>query len=421
MTVTPLRHQAQLALLPFERPDISHHFLVGGYSSGKSFSDVLLATALAKRYWRYPVHIGIGSNTITMLKKTIIQDLEKVWIESGSRYKYNRSDNTIKIGNMTFTMIATGRPEDIYGYNFSAFISDELDELEQTKAIDADKAIQERTRVPFPDGLMPFTAYSTTAQGYRGTYQIIEELREKNTKFSLIRANTKDNVHNAPGYYDNLYKLYNENERMAYLEGRFVNLTAGRVYPEYDEARHMVNDFPVEPMETIHVGQDLNRGFSKATAWVKRGSALYCVKEFSFEHIGSAPKELRNAFPTNRILWYPDASGKEIMAGYTAEVREQGIEVRFASVNPGILDRIFVFNKLFSTGRCYMARSLKQLPMALKTRQFDKNGNPEKGSGEKATDHVCDCAEYAVARIVASDVDFFDLYSATRTYQKGGD
>ncbi len=418
--IVPLRHQTQLAYLPFERPDIRHHFLIGGYSSGKSFSDVLLAIGIAKRYWQYPVNIGIGSSTITMLKKSVIQDFEKVLIETGSTYKFNRGENQIRIGKCTFTLVATGQPENIYAYNFNAFLCDELDELEQSKALDTHKAIQERVRVPFPDGRQPFTAYTTTAQGYRGTYQIIEDLKESNTKYTHIRANTKDNPHNAPGYYENLYKLYTPNERMAYLEGRFVNLTAGRVYPEYDESRHMVDDFQIEPMETVHVGQDLNRGFSKATAWVKRDKKLYCIKEFSFDHIGNAPKALRNAFPTNRIVWYPDASGKEIMAGYTAEIREQAIEIRFAAVNPNIIDRIFIVNKLFGTDRAYIVRSLRQLPMALKTRQFDKNGDPEKGQGEKATDHIADCSEYALARIVASDPDFFDLYKATRTYQKEG-
>ena len=62
------------------------------------------------------------------------------------------------------------------------------------------------------------------------------------------------------------------------------------------------------------------------TAYVKRDDTLYVVNEWSFTNIGHAPKIMRRAYPENESLWYPDVSGKEIMAGYKEEIREHEIE-----------------------------------------------------------------------------------------------
>ena len=79
---------------------------------------------------------------------------------------------------MEFVILSTDQPQLIYGYNFSIFLGDEFDELTQEKAQAAFIAIQERTRTPLPaTKTLPargaFSAFLTTAQGYRGTYQIL--------------------------------------------------------------------------------------------------------------------------------------------------------------------------------------------------------------------------------------------------------
>ncbi len=348
----------------------------------------------------------------------MIQDFEKQLISSGSKYRFNRQDNIITVGNIQFILIALDQPQMLYGHNFNIFLTDELDELKQDVSIAANIAINERTRIDLPDGRKAFRTYTTTSQGLRGTYQITEEMRARNLKFALVRASTRNNTSLSMDYVKRLYALYDENERLAFLEGHFVNLTTGRVYPSFNDQTCIVDDLEIIEGETVYIGQDLNAGFSKAVAMVKRNKQLIAVQNFSFKEIGDAPRILRSTFPTNTIKWFPDASGKEIMKGYLDEMRFFKIELWIATHNPSILDRIFILNKMFKTDRLKVCKSCKDLIMSMKVRQFDENGNPEKGKGEKATDHIADSAEYCTYRIVSTDHDFRDLYELSNSYRQ---
>jgi hypothetical protein len=86
--------------------------------------------------------------------------------------------------------------------------------------------------------------------------------------------------------------------------------------------------------------------------------------------------------------------------------------------NPPINERIFFKNKLFKLRQFKLFRSLREYPMALKTRQFDQSGMPEKGKGEKATDHICDSGEYVIFRLVSMQPEFRGLFSLSRTQNR---
>lgn len=413
--IRPFIHQQQILTAPHLMPDYDFFILAGGYGCGKSFSIVLCVLDIVKTYNGQEVSVGIGSTTITLIKKTIWKDLEAILKRSHSHYEFNKSENILRIGTITFFLIATENPGDIYAFNVNIFLCDEIDELNQQKVLEANKAIRERTRLMLPDGRIPYIMYFTTTQGYRGLYNVVQELKRTNQKYCLIRGLTKNNTSLAPSYYKSLYALYDENERLAYLEGRFVNLRAGRVYPDYDEDRCRTQDIEVTPSDTIYVGQDLNSGFSKAVALVKRGKQLHVVKAWSFQDIGQAPAIMRATFPQNEILWFPDCSGKEVLRGYREEIIQHGIQCRIGSANPRIIDRVFYVNKLFRMGLLFINQTdTRILTEALKTRQYADNGQPEKGKGESAPDHICDGLEYVIYRIVRSDADYLNLKELSR-------
>lgn len=416
--IVPFRGQRQMLALPWEKPEIQSFSLVAGYGFGKSTTQDMILSDLAERYWKYDVRVALFSNTISLLKKTVVADFERWLIQSGSKYRYDRSQNIITIGKMTFMLLASGRPEDIYGPNVHVSLSDEMDELEQTKCIEAHRAIQERTRVTLPDGHPPFCIFTTTAQGFKGTYQIIEKYKEDGTPYALVRGKTSDNTSLDPNYVKRLQDNYNENERLAFLEGHFVNLTSGRVYPSFDPSVHEVAPFEVYRDETIHIGQDLNQGFSKALAFIIRNRNLYAIKEWSFDDIGKAPQAFRSSFPNNPILWYPDNSGKPILGGYVEHADAFRVQIVWTGRNPAILDRTFAVNLTFRMSRLFVFKNLKQWPMALKTRGYDKNGIAEKGHGPTSPDHICDAGEYAIFWILANQEEFMDIYELTPAARK---
>jgi hypothetical protein len=406
----PLAHQEKIVVAPQVYRDIGDFFLIAGYGSGKTWALVWLVLTIASMY-EEPVTVGLFGPTITFMEKNLLNEVFVFCHQNSIQYRYNSQKSVLLLGNAIFYIIATSLPKLIYGYTLQIGISDEHDELPQEIAVEAYKAIKERCRKPLPDGRAPYAVFATTAQGYKGMYTIVEDLRKKKRPFYLLRAKTKDNTHNDPSYVENLYAIYNENERRAYLEGEFVNLTTGRVYAQYEPAKVDLQEaIKIEPNETIHIGQDLNSGFSKGTAYVVRSGKAYAVKTFSFPVIGDAPRIIRAAFPVNRILWYPDASGKEIMQGYVSEIRSQNIELRMGTINPPIIERIFFVNKLMELGRLLISPDCEDLKMALKVRQFDNTGKPEKGKGEAAPDHICDSNEYVIWRLVSSLPEFFDLF-----------
>jgi hypothetical protein len=371
---------------------------------------------LSKRYQGQDVTIALCSTTITLLNKTVILELAKLLKKTGSLFDYNQKDNIITIGTVRFLLIATGQPTDIYGPNVNITLCDEIDELPEQKAIEAHKALSERTRITLPDGRKPFIMYFSTVHGYRGLYKVVQELKESRLPNVLVRGLTKNNTSLDPDYVKRLYAIYDEQERLAYLEGRFVNLQSGRVYGNYDEETCKCAPFEITPEMTVYVGQDLNSGFSKGTAVVKKDKTLYIVRGWSFKEIGGAPALMRQSFPKNQILWFPDCSGKEILKGYKEEIVSNGIECRIGSSNPRILDTVFYVNKLFKMGRLkvFDCRETAEVSEALKVQAYNDMGQPEKGKGEKDPDHFTDSVRYVIYRIVRSDPDFLNLKELSR-------
>ena len=414
--IRPFIHQRQIVSAPFAFPDVSYFELCGGYGCGKSFSIVLMIIVLAKRYQGWDIQIALSSTTITLLNKTVILDLQKFFKKTGSGFNYNQKDNILTIGTVRFLLIASGQPTDIYGPNVHITLCDEVDELPETKAIEAHKALSERTRLTLPDGRKPFIMYFSTVHGYRGLYKIVQELKSSKLPNVLVRGLTKNNTSLDPQYVKNLYAIYDEQERLAYLEGRFVNLQSGRVYGNYDEETCKCAPFPITPDMTVMTGQDLNSGFSKAAAVVKKDKKLYITYGWSFKEVGGAPAIMRHTYPQNEILWFPDCSGKEILKGYRQEIIDNGIQCRIGSSNPKILDRVFYINKLFKMGllKVFDCKETSELSEALKVRAYNDLGQPEKGKGEKSPDHFCDALEYVIYRIVRSDPDFMDLKELSR-------
>ena len=416
LNIRPFMHQNQIVSAPQAFPDFDWFILAGGYGCGKSFSIVLCILDIVRRYNGHDVSVGIGSITITLAQKTIYKDLEAILKRSHSQYRYNAKDNILTIGTVKFFFIAIEQPGNIYAYNLNIFLCDEIDELSQQKVLEANKAIRERTRLTLPGGRIPYIMYFTTVQGYRGLYNVVQTLKKAGQKYVLVRGETRFNTTLSPSYVKSLYAIYDENERMAFLEGRFVNLRAGRVYPDFDEEKCICKPFEIKSSDIIYIGQDLNSGFSKAAAVVKKDKKLYIIHGWSFKEIGTAPAIIRNTFIQNEILWFPDCSGKEVLKGYRQEIIDCGIQCRIGSANPRIIDRVFYVNKLFRLGllKVFDTKETEIIREALKTRQYAENGQPEKGKGEDAPDHICDALEYVIYRLVRSDSDFMNLKELSR-------
>lgn len=402
-----LRHQEASINSIRMHPEIPFVFLIGGFGCGKSFTDVQLCLFLYHAYKnsKEPITIGILGVTIKLLKQTVIADLERAFDAGNISYRDNSQAGTITVGQVTFVYLAMQNPDDIYAFNFHCAICDEIDEVPSERVQKIVTAIQERCRVVMPAGRDmpsrdPFIFFSTTAQGLGGTYQLIEYFKEKNLPYIKIRGRTQDNTNLAQSQLKLLRGLYTEDEARAYLDGEFVNLSTGRVYPEYDARIHVYMPFKVKPTDTIYVGQDFNAGYNAAVEMVERNGKIYVVNIHHWDYVGDAARRLRELYPTNKIIMIPDANGKEIMSGFVEEFEQYNVEIHWNNINPSILERITGINKAFRFGNLFIFQGLKKLEMGLETRDFDDTGKPRKGKGPDALDHHCDAFEYGFWHII---------------------
>ena len=359
----------------------------------------------AYKHSKIPITIGILGVTIKLLKQTVIADLERAFDAGNITYRDNSQAGTITVGQVTFVYLAMQNPDDIYAFNFHCAICDEIDEVPSERVQKIVTAIQERCRVVMPAGKDmpsrdPFIFFSTTAQGLGGTYQLIEYLKEKKLPYIKIRGRTQDNTNLAPSQLKLLRGLYTEEEAKAYLDGEFVNLSTGRVYPEFNAKQHVYMPFSIKPDEVIYVGQDFNAGYNAAVEMIERNGKIYIVNTHHWGYVGDAARRLRELHPTNRIIMIPDANGKEIMSGFVEEFEKYNVEICWNNINPSILERITALNKAFRFGNLFVFDGLKKLQMGFETRDFDDNGKPRKGKGPNALDHENDACEYGFWHII---------------------
>ena len=296
-------------------------------------------------------------------------------------------------------------PDDIYAFNFNCAICDEIDEVPSERVKKIVTAIQERCRVGLPAGKdmparEPFIFFSTTAQGLGGTYQLIEYFKKQKLPYAKIRGRTQDNTNLAQSQIKLLRGLYTEDEARAYLDGEFVNLSTGRVYPEFNASKHKYMSFPVKEDEIIYVGQDFNAGYNAAVEMIERNSKIYVINSHHWNYVGDGARQLRELYPKNRIVLIPDANGKEIMSGFVEEFEHYGIDIHWNNINPSILERVTGVNKAFRFSQLYISENQDKLLLGLETRDFDDMGKPRKGKGPDALDHHCDATEYAFWHII---------------------
>ena len=434
---TCLKHQSASINMIRMHPEVPYVFLIGGFGAGKSMTDVMLCLFLYSCYVHSPtpITIGILGVTIKLLKQTVIADLERAFDAAGIPYRDNSQAGTLTVGQITFVYLAMQNPDDIYAFNFHAAICDEIDEVPADRVKKIVTAIQERCRAMIPasmNGKMParepFIFFSTTAQGLGGTYLLTEEFRKNGVPYSVIRARTADNPYLAPGQLKLLRMLYTEDEARAFLDGEFVNLSQGRVYPEFDPSKHVYMSFPLRSGtvevdgeghrhysgETIYVGQDFNAGYNAAVMLIERGGTIYAINAEHWDYVGDAARRLRDLYPTHRIIMIPDANGKEIMSGFVEEFDTYDIEIWWNNVNPSVLERITGVNKGFRFNQLKIFQQLDKLQMCLQTRDFDDVGKPRKGKGPNALDHWGDAFEYGYWHIIHQIMGYDRILEAIR-------
>jgi hypothetical protein len=387
--------------------------LVTGYGGGKTFSGMLWLLDLCQLYPRIPNFYG--APTYGLIRDIFYPQCEEYFTDQGIGYQINKSTNTVFIeGAAPIICRPLEEPEKLVGFQVGSALLDEFDIMKRTTALKVWQKVIARCRKRYPknehivnvDGT-PYNprnrvAITTTPEGYRATYDLFYANPKPN--YRLIQGSTYENAQYLPDdYIEGLLSTYPENLVDAYINGQFVNLTSGSVYPRFDRMKNG-SDATVDGNEPILVGTDFNVLYGAAVIHVLRDGYPVAVDEIhnSFD-TDETIAALIDKYPANPITVYPDATGDTRTSANTTmsdirKLKEAKFRVKKPSQNPNIKDRVAAMNALILNGkgqRRYKVNAAKcpNLVASLEQQTYNDAGQPDKDGG---LDHIVDAAGYFV-------------------------
>ena len=385
---------------------------VGGFGSGKTWT---ISSALcAHAYEHQGVAAGYFAPTYGHIRDIFYPTIDEVADQWGltASIKQGVHEVTLRRGRRVLTTIicrSMDKPSDIVGFKIGKAAIDELDILAKPKAEMAWRKIIARLRV-VKAGLQNGVDVATTPEGFRFTYdQFVKQVRDKpelSSLYGIVNASTYDNGRNLPDdYISSLRASYPPQLIRAYLDGEFVNLASGAVYPDFSRTLNHTNE-QIQPGEALHVGMDFNVMNMTAIVSVIRDGRPLTLAELTKVRDTPAMAKLLNArYAGHAMTIYPDASGQNTSSKDASEsdlsiLRTAGLNIMVNNVNPAVRDRVnavsaMILNAegdrrwLVNTDNCpTLTECMEQQP-------YDTNGEPDKKSG---MDHAPDAAGYFLAK-----------------------
>lgn len=366
---------------------------VGGFGSGKTAAAMTRAMRLKIQCRQHDIAYYLP--TYPLIEDIAYQRFPELCERKGWAYKLNRQSGVLEFpgaGRIIFRNME--QPHRIVGYEVAHSLVDEIDIMATDKARDAWNKIIARNRQTC--GMPNTVGVATTPEGFKFVY----ERWKKNPVdgYELIQAKTSENAHNLPpDFITTLRDTYPSNLLQAYLEGEFVNLTSGSVYPHFDRALNATT-VTENPSEPLHIGMDFNVGKMFAAVHVLRDGKPHAIDELS--HLLDTPAmiaAIKQRYVGHSILVYPDASGNNRKSNNASEsdialLRQARFTVCAPTANPPVKDRVMALGQLIAR-RDYLV-NVDRCPLlveALEKQAYDKNGEPDK-SGD--LDHPPDAAGY---------------------------
>ncbi len=394
MSLTPTQKAFATSREPFPA-------FVGGFGSGKTAAAIARAMALKTHFKQCDIAYYLP--TYPLVEDIAFRRFPDLCERKGWAYRLNKASSFIEFPNAGRIVFRTmERPERIVGYEVAHSVLDELDTLPTEKAREVWNKVIARNRQKMPGGFPNTVAVATTPEGFRFVWE--RWVKNMAPGYELFRAKTMDNAANLPdGYIENLRNSYPTALLSAYLDGEFVNLTAGSVYPEFDRALNATNE-TVQPGDTLHIGMDFNVAKGAAVVHVLRGDDPHAVDEYTGVFDTPSMIELiKRDYGKHQIMIYPDASGKSRKSQNASEsdialLKAAGFRVCVNPANPAVKDRVLSANAMIHKDgkRRYRVnpQTCPHLVESLEKQAYDKNGEPDKSAG---FDHIIDAATYMLA------------------------
>lgn len=368
---------------------------VGGYGSGKT--EALIVRSLIGKLQSPEVNRAFYEPTYDLMRMIAWPRFEELLSELGIPYRLVKSPTPyLEIaghGKIIFRSMDT--PGRIVGYQVGDSDVDELDTLPTKQARDVWGKIVARNRQKKATGRNTI-AVATTPEGFSFVYE--KWGVDPRPGYRIIKAPTYSNPHLPEDYLDNLRDSHPEHLLAAYIEGEFVNLTAGTVYLSFDR-KDCDTQIVESAGEPLFIGMDFNVGEMSAVIHVKRNKRPVAVAEITGGYdTPDMIQTIKTRFPGHGIYIYPDASGdarKPVDASKTdiSLLKTAGFSVIAPRKNPPVRDRINAMNAQFKQGYLVNTDRCVMYTRCLEQQAYDKNGAPDKKQG---LDHLPDAGGYFI-------------------------
>ena len=383
---------------------------VGGFGSGKTWAG---CGDISKHHYEHPrVTTGYFAPTYPQIRDIFYPTIEECAFDWGLRVEIKESNKEVhfysgKQYRGTTICRSMDNPSSIVGFKIGHALVDEIDVMHADKARQAWRKIIARMRYNI-DGLRNGIAVTTTPEGFKFTYeQFVKEANkspEKQKLYGLIQASTYDNEINLPDdYIDSLKESYPPQLIEAYLNGQFVNLASGAVYPEFDRILNHTDEL-ILPNEPLHIGMDFNvLKMAAAVNVIRNGEPRALAELTGIRDTPAMVDVIKEKYPDHKIMIYPDASGQNTSSKSSTEsdhsiLRQAGFSVYVDGSNPRVKDRVNAVNAMILNSKGERrfkvnTNTCPELTEGLEQQIYDKQGMPDKTAG---VDHLNDGQGYFI-------------------------
>lgn len=389
--------------------------LKGGYGAGKTIA--LCAEAIALSYLNKPQSIIIASPTVDNIEQTTLRTLKDLCKDNNLQYDWQNTRGLFKImfgqkdedvGNIYLIGQVFFKGPNVAAVGFDEPFSQRKETYENLIA---------RVRNAKAKKLEIFWAGTPEPQQMEWGLEYFEKDHNEENLFT-ITIPTIENKYLPGDFYKNLFNKFDARTREVYLEGKYILLTANRVYYAFEREKNLLQDYNLREYEELILSFDFNVDPMTAVAVVLNKGIFYQIKEFNLNSSNTA--ELCSAVIVwlNRYMtkWLEqkrsviitgDATGrKRGTRGYLSDYEIIRDEFTKANIdfyfnvpkeNPAVRDRINFVNKLFESERFFIDENCIK---SIKDRELVSWKQNAEGfiidKSKKDLTHLSDCGDYAV-------------------------
>jgi len=406
-------YEAMPAQYRFLQSEAQFAGLFGGIGSGKSHVGCFWALLKALKN---PRCLGlIGANSYRQLKDATLRTFEGLLVEHGIGYRFQRSsDMAFRLENGAEVLCRSMDNFDLLrGIELGWFY---LDELRDTRH-EAWQVVKGRLRSQAADRLEG--RVTSSPNGFDWIYEeFVQRPSDPATaaayaNHEAVFARTRDNHHLPPEYVAALAASYDPLLAEQELDGRFVNVTQGRIYYAFDRVGHVSEGVAFDPSRPVFWSLDFNVHPMTAVVAQADADGIRVVDELWLPHsntlamCGAFRDWLRaRGVAEGQVEVYGDASGASRSTAGTSDyaiIREAfpSATLRVSTSNPPRRDRYNAVNAALTNAngdvRLRVHPRCRQLVADLEQITY-LPGTNEPDTRDPLRGHISDALGYLVAR-----------------------